>query len=147
MISVVIFELVFLPSLLYALWKGGWSERTAILVLAAAFTATPFVASSYWHPFRHLEVGVFAISCTSFLLLLVIALRSDKFWPLWLVAIQAQVVLSHIAPLFGQQQINSWTYHKANMLWSYLQLFLIAAATWEHQRFWAAKPASRNSGT
>jgi hypothetical protein len=65
--------------------------------------------------------------------LLVLASFADRFWPLWMSAMQAVAVLSHTAIALNPDVIPRG-YWQAATLWSYPMLLLLAAATWSHRR-------------
>ena len=130
MVRFILFEILFWTSIPYALFRGGAPERAAALIFVIDFTALPFLlGSDVAHRFATTEWAVVWFGIFAFVGLLLIALRSKRFWPLWMTAMQGNVVLSHlvsaVAPL-----VNGWTYGTALAMWSYLQLALLAAATW-----------------
>ena len=66
------------------------------------------------------------------LLLLWISLRSRKFWPLWLTAMQVLSTLAHFAPYVPH--IIPWAYGSAVALWMYLMLIVLGFAIHRGQR-------------
>lgn len=62
------------------------------------------------------------------ILLLVIALRSKRFWPLPIVAFQILPVATQLVTLFGENLV-SYGLGVAQGAWSYLQLIVLVVAT------------------
>jgi len=93
MLRLAFFYAFLVGTTIYALWKGGWPERAvALLFLFAAF-ATLVVRPEYL--FHDLEKGVLLVDSALFLALLAIALRAERFWPLWMTALQGISVAGH----------------------------------------------------
>ena len=62
-----------------------------------------------------------------------LALRADRFWPIWVSALLGLGVLAHLGRLAGSGTMP-WAYHVVMSIWSYPILALIAAGTWSHRR-------------
>jgi hypothetical protein len=78
-----------------ALWLGGPDERRVTLSLLIAVAATSF-AAAFGSGWRQLEVGVLVVDAVFFGVLLLIARRSRKFWPIWAAASQLAGTLAHL---------------------------------------------------
>lgn len=81
-----------------ALVIGGTAERQAAasLLLAAAATQIAALAGPRWHgP----EYGVMLVDAIFAVALLNIALKSERFWPLWATASQLIGTLTHVAAI------------------------------------------------
>ena len=135
MARLILFELFLWNSCLYALIRGGRDERLVTLILAADFTGSPLLVQAGGDHFASLETKVLLLDAVAFVGLLAVALRSKKYWPLWVTAMQGVVILSHLSAIFGDA-INAWTYGTAVAFWSYPQLTLLALATWMHRHIW-----------
>jgi hypothetical protein len=115
-----------------AFWKGGPSERIAAAGFLVAWFATPLLVGT-----RH---GAppwisFAIDTLFFLLLLGLALRSGRWWPLAAAAFELLSVLTHVARLIDPG-VYKWAYLTADIFWTYLLLATIALGTFNrwHER-------------
>jgi len=114
----------------YAFRRGGWAERLAAtgIILNSYLTLLLVSPSTIWY--QHVEVGVAAVDCALLLLLGAIALISDKFWPLWLTAMQGLTMFAHAAPYVPH--ILPWSYYNASALWMYPMLILLGFSVRRH---------------
>ena len=64
---------------------------------------------------------------------LALALRADRFWPLWVAALQVVATTAH-AVRFVDHDIVGRTYAFMLAIWSYPMILLLIAGTWRHQR-------------
>jgi len=117
---------------LYALFKGGRAERIAAASLLIATYSTALVASPMALRFQHVEMPIMLVDGAFFLVLFGISLRSEKFWPLWLTAMQGLTVLSHLAPYVPH--VLPWAYGNALAIWSYPMLIVLGFVVYRHQR-------------
>lgn len=93
-IWVVAFYLVQLGCTAFAAWRGGSPERIAGLALLSALIATTWVPATtagyqavYW-PIVWVDLCLFAALVT-------LALLADRFWPIWLSALQLLALSLH----------------------------------------------------
>lgn len=95
MLRIVLFELLQLAVSGYAIIRGGVPERwvAAMLVIASG---TTLIASAFpVGGFQTVEVYRFTIDIVLTLALLAIALRANRFWPLWIAAFQVVTIGMH----------------------------------------------------
>lgn len=118
---------------LYALWAGGGPERIGAAVYFVSVAATILIMSLHSRDWLNLEVGVFIVDVVTFLAFIPIALRADRFWPLWVSAFLGLGVLGHLARLVGPDTFW-WAYAVVLTIWSYPILALIALGTFLHRR-------------
>lgn len=107
--SVPAIEIAFLflmsASFVYALVRGGPSERAIAVIMVISALSTPLVAHSYAQRFHGSESGIFAVDTVTLLAIIVVLLRSDRFWPIWTTAFQLLTVLAHLGPLIRTRNI------------------------------------------
>lgn len=127
----------------YAFRRGGWEERTVILASVLATYLTVLFTVSFRIRYTKIELPIVLIDLGVFLLLQGIALKSAKFWPLWLAAFEGVVLLSHMAPLMPG--VVPRTYYDATALWSYPKLIVLAFGIANHHRA-AVQAASAKTG-
>jgi len=129
---------------LYALWAGGAPERIGASIYALSVAATfLIVAKPHQQTWLNLEVGAFAIDAATFAIFVVIALRADRFWPLWVSALLGVAVLGHLARMVMPDTF--WrAYAFVLSFWSYPILALMALGTFLHRRRLARKGADRS---
>ncbi|WP_454887826.1 hypothetical protein [Sphingomonas oryzagri] len=127
-----IFDLLLLICCVYAIWRGGAPERIAGATLLIGDILS--VASVLLHPgrFRHEEFGLFAIDLVILVILVVIALRSRRWWPLILAGLQLDGVLAHFVHLIAPRTLPI-AYLNATALWAYPMVIILAIATRRHR--------------
>lgn len=80
----------------YASVNGGRTGKagSAIFVLASVLT----VAAARIHPsWAGTSLGLFAVDAGCLLALLILALASNRFWPIWALGFQIVAVATHLA--------------------------------------------------
>jgi hypothetical protein len=102
-----------------AIWRGGWPERTAAIAMVAAWLGSGLVQNGMqlWG----LQIGVMLIDLVLLAVLLAIALRSDRWWPMWASAFHGLGALLHFAVLVDAK-VWGRTYFIAGSLFSFLTL-------------------------
>jgi hypothetical protein len=113
-----------------AAWKGGPSERFGAAVFYGAWILTMLVRDDgVGRP----QYGIFIVDSLLFVLLLALALRSRRYWPLFMAGFELLAVVTH-AGRFIDNQIGAWAYHSAGQIWGYLMLAALGAGTWNRWR-------------
>lgn len=137
MIHVLLFYLVLLVACGYAGLRGGAPERIAAGILVAGTIATWCVgiaARGYsGGQFHQQEFGILAVDTVMLLALVALALAADRYWPLWLSALQAFGVVAHVAKALAPD-ILAWVYLTAHAFSAYPGLILLALGTGRHRR-------------
>ena len=118
---------------LYALWAGGGPERIGAAVYALSVAATHLIRTANGQRWLNVAVGEFTIDALVFIAFVVIALRANRFWPLWVSALLGIGVLGHLARLAGPD-IFWWAYAVSLTIWSYPIVLLFALGTFLHRR-------------
>jgi hypothetical protein len=133
MLKFVVFNFLMLGCCGYAFLRGGAPERigAGIYGLGTALTVVAGWESS--HRFASLEVGILIVDFAAFVAFVVLALRADRFWPLWVAALQLLASAGHVAKLVDPD-MNRWAYAFLLAAGSYPTLLLIALGTWRHQQ-------------
>jgi hypothetical protein len=109
-----------------ALRWGGSDERIAAVGFIIAVIASNVVSDG---SYGHTETGVLVVDVSVFFGLLVLALRSDRFWPMWAAAFQLVATMVHIGSL-SQSGNFEWAYYVALTFWSYPVFVALGAGTW-----------------
>lgn len=122
---------------IYAFQRGGWTERLAAAGIVIDSYLSVLVVSSVDSVFRHVEVPMAIVDFCLFLLLCSIGLSSNKFWPLWLGAMQGVTVLAHAAPLMPD--MSPYAVQRAVALWSWPMWIILAFAVRSRHRDKSAK--------
>jgi hypothetical protein len=130
--------LVFIPLLaavfVYAMWRGGKDERVVAVTCVAGTLATLLAISPLRQRYAGVEEGLFLVDCAVFGGFVLVALRSNRFWPLWVAGLQLTTLLGHMLKGVDQDLLPR-AYGAALQFWSYPILFIIAVGTFRsHQR-------------
>ena len=125
MLPPIIYHLILAAICGYALWRGKFDERVTAIVCLAATLATRLALSPIGQRYSSLEGGVLIVDAVTFLAFVYVALRSERFWPLWVSGLQLTTTMAHImkaidANLFPQ------AYAAAGRFWSYPILLILA---------------------
>lgn len=112
----------------YALRFGRREERNVAAILFAAYSATFLIYRLGDQNWLRPQYGILVSDTIASLLLLHIALRSKRFWPLPIVAFQILPVLTQLVTVFGENLV-SYGLGVAQGAWSYLQLLILVIAT------------------
>lgn len=132
MLLILLFNLLLAGATIYAFIRGGAPER----VVAAAFIAA--AAATYLPPpdfttFERAEFGLFVIDSALLAVLIAVALRANRFWPIWVAACQLFTVLVHITMAY-QRDILPIVYFVVVIRISYPMLILLVIGTERHFR-------------
>lgn len=117
----------------YALWRGRSHERIAATVCLLASVATRFVIPPVAQRYTGIETGLLMIDAVVLAVFIAIALRSERFWPLWVAGLQLTMSLSHLMKAVDVSLLPR-AYAAAAVFWSYPILFILAMGTWRGQR-------------
>jgi hypothetical protein len=129
MIRFIVFNTLLFGSCGYALLKGTRDARiVAITCLVATFASYPFM--SYY---ASVEASVMAVDVLTFLTFTAVALRSDRFWPLWISGLQLTTSVGHLVKALDASLIPI-AYAVALRLWSYPIQIILAVAVWRGRR-------------
>lgn len=128
-----LFRTLLIGIVLFALWRGGRDERlVAALCLIGAITTT-FLLAPIHERFEDVELGVFAVDLVLLVGFLAVALRSYRFWPLWVAALQLTTTLGHILKGLDATLIPA-AYGAALSFWGYPILIVLLIGTWRTYR-------------
>lgn len=130
MIWGVIYNIILLGCCLYAWALGERPEKAGAALFFSASMATWAVkavfGSSYYTGFM---TPVFVVDNLLLLLLIVLALRVNRYWPLWAAGFHLANLITHIAVLTNAATAPM-AYANAVVLWGYAVLFALVGGTW-----------------
>lgn len=113
-------------------WKwGGLDERLAAGGFIIATLSSNLANQSHY---LHTEMGVLTIDVMLLIGLLVLALRSDRFWPMWATAFQLVGTTVHFASMTETGDF-AWAYAVGLIFWSYPVLIALIVGTWLEARY------------
>ncbi len=134
MLSPIAYFVVLALVATYAFVKGRRDERFAAGVCVAASIASVVVISPLTRRYSQVEFGVFTIDALTLCAFTVLALRSDRFWPLWVAGLQLTTLLAHFLKSI-EMDLLPHAYAAAARLWVYPIFLIIVIGTWRsHQR-------------
>ncbi len=119
--------------LIYVGLRGAAPERLAIAALAINSVATYAATADPQVSYREVEAGVAAADILLAAVLLWIAIRANRRWPLACCGMQLVTALGHAAK-FLTPQLSTFTYALMTGFWSWPILFLIVMGTYRHRR-------------
>ena len=131
MIYTLLTLLAFAGSTIMAWRWGGLDEKLASSGFVIAGLASNLVSNSYY---GHTETGVLVVDVALLVGLMMIALRSDRFWPMWAAAFQAVAVTVHIASLAETGNFAP-AYAVGLIFWTFPVLIALMVGTWMEARY------------
>ena len=129
MIRVILFDMLLFGACGYALLRGKTDARIVAVVCIVANFASYAVVSRY----ASVETGVLIIDILTFLAFTFVALKSDRFWPLWVSGLQLTTSIGHVLKAV-QADLLPLAYAAALRFWSYPILIILAVGVWRSQR-------------
>jgi hypothetical protein len=124
----------------YALWRGKGDERAAALVCVVATAASVLVNSPLTRRFAGVETGVLVVDLLTLAAFIAIALRTKRFWPLWVAGFQLTSTFAHVLKAVHFSLVPQ-VYAAAERLWVYPIFLAIVVGTWRTQQPLRKQPA------
>lgn len=112
---------------------GGREEKLVLGILVGAYVATMILYRLGSADWLQPQIGIMISDSISAILLLVIALRSRRFWPLPIVAFQILPIATQFVTAFGQNLV-SYALGVTQGAWSYLQMLILILASLRTRR-------------
>lgn len=112
------------------MWRGGRDERLAGNSVLIAWLLTKLVSR---YQGLETEWGVLVVDLGLLAVLLWLALRSRRHWPLFAAGFHLLAVITHIARMVDPT-VGGWAYLTANIMWANLVLVAIAYGAWTAPR-------------
>lgn len=128
-----LFWTLLFATMIYALLKGTNELRIAAAGCVAATVATRLLKAPGALKYQEMEFGVLAVDVGLFALFLAIALRSQRFWPLWVSGFHLVTVTAHAFRALKVDLLPA-AYALAVQFWSYPVLLCIGLAIWRAER-------------
>ena len=117
---------------LYAFVQGRSDERVA----AATCILATFATNAVYTPqgsYTDVEAGVLLVDLAAFAAFLSLALRSDRFWPLWVAGLQLATLGAHAVKAV-ELNLMPQAYAAAARFWVYPIFLIIAVGTYRGAR-------------
>ena len=129
----MLFRLLLVAVIVYALLRGGRDERIVALLCLAGVIGTELLLPPPDQRFAGMELGVMAVDLVLLAGFIAVALRSARFWPLWVAGLQLTAAMGHVLKGIDTNLLPH-AYGAALTFWSYPILLILAAGTWRHYR-------------
>lgn len=126
------FALLFAVSA-YAFLRGRTDERVVAGICIIASVASVIVATPVRNSYSHLEAGILLVDLATFAGFTAVALRSERFWPLWVAGLQLTTLMSHLFKV-GRIDLMPQAYAAAARFWVYPIFLIIVIGTWRGSR-------------
>ena len=136
MLRPLLFWIFLLLTCGYAIRRGRKYEQISALICILATVISligHLLMRRYYPEYSVVERSDLAIDATMLAAFIVIALRSDRFWPLWVAGLQLTISISHVLKAV-QPDLLPIAYGVAERFWSYPILIILAVGTWRSQR-------------
>lgn len=118
----------------YATYRGGRYERIVAAICIIGTIATIAVNSPLNRMYVHVEIGALMVDIAVLVAFIAVALRSDRFWPLWVAGLQLTTSISHFLKALDPHLVPM-AYGAAVRFWSYPILLILFVGAWRsHQR-------------
>jgi len=128
-----LFRLLLVLVVLFAFLRGSRDERQVALICLAGAILTTVVLSPLAQRFESIEAPVMFVDLAVFAGFLLVALRSDRFWPLWVAGLQLTTIMGHM--LKGVEgDLLPRAYAAALNFWAYPIVLILAVGTWRNHR-------------
>lgn len=118
---------------LYALLRGKRDERQVGLIFVIGVIATELVLPPARERFAGVETRLMFVDLAVFAGFLWVALRSERFWPLWMAGLQLTAILGHALKAVDAE-LFARAYGAALVFWAYPMLLVLAVGTWRNRR-------------
>jgi hypothetical protein len=117
----------------YAIWRGNRDERLAGIACITASVVTKFVISPIGNRYNDIETGLLLVDLAMLAIFIFIALKTDRFWPLWVAGLQLTMTMAHLLKAIELDLLPK-AYAAAAIFWSYPILLILGIATWRGTR-------------
>lgn len=117
----------------YALVAGSAPERIGAAMFVIGNLLSALSQRPYGWAWQSIEVNVFLVDLLLYFALGVLAIRADRFWPIWMAGLQGVSVIMHIVVLISPDFVPGG-YYALVALGGYPMAMLLAVAAWRHRQ-------------
>ena len=126
----------------YAIVRGGGPERWGATLYVVNWFLSDLTVYLSHRQFMTTETGLMMVDAVYLVVLVVLALKAQRYWPLWAAALQLDTILTHV--LMFSKATPPFSYGFALWLWGLPLPILMAVGAWRHRRRlkrWGDDPA------
>ena len=125
----LLFLLLLLVVVALCWWRGRSDERWAASACVVATILSWIVVEIGGRSVGQFSQTLFLVDAGVFAVFVAIALRSTRFWPLWVAAFQLIATVVHLLKMLDPQ-LMGFVFRTAIVFWSYPILLLIGVGAW-----------------
>lgn len=129
----VFFWFVLLAVSTLAFMYGGYPERAGTGIIIIGSVATAFLGLGSIIHVQQFELGVLFTDSIVLLALVLLTLRSVRYWPLWATSFHAITVMTHVAALLSPQSVPR-AYLVLQGFWIYPMFIAILLGIYGHRQ-------------
>jgi hypothetical protein len=133
MLPIPIYYTILLACCAYVALRGAAPEKIGVSIIFVGSILSTAALSNPAVRFNSMEIGVFLVDVATSVALLILSLRAERLWPLWVTALQLIATAAHAVKLVEPGMIRA-AYAIVMGLWTYLVLLIIVWGAWNHQR-------------
>ena len=133
MLGAPVFLSLLLLSCGYAIWQGNRDARVVAITCILATLATQLALTPLRERYSSVEEGVLLVDSLTLLVFVAVALRSNRFWPLWVAGLQLTTAIGH-AMKGVHIDLLPQAYGAALRFWSYPILLVLVIGTFRNQQ-------------
>lgn len=133
MLSPILYHVLLVLVAGYAFLRGTTDERLAAAICVVATLATRLALSPIASRYSGVETGVLIVDVLTLAGFTAIALRTDRFWPLWVAGLQLTTMVAHFLKAI-QLDLLPYAYATAARFWVYPIFLMIVVGTWRSHR-------------
>jgi len=134
-----LFRIMLVLVAVYAFLRGSRDERLVGFICVAGALATHLVISPLANRFASVETPVMLVDFVVFGGFLAVALRSERFWPLWVAGLQLTTMMGHMLKAIDIELLPR-AYGAAMAFWAYPIVLILAIGTWRVRRYQQLPP-------
>jgi hypothetical protein len=128
-----VFRILLALVVLYALMRGSRDERHVALICLFGAAVTTLVLSPLADRFAGVEGPVLLVDLAVLAGFSTVALRSERFWPLWVAGLQLTTLMGHMMKGV-ESELLPRAYAAALNFWAYPIILILAIGTWRSHR-------------
>lgn len=118
---------------IYSAIRGGQPERRAVMIFIVGIAMTLIAAPLSDDRYAQLEIGILVTDLLILIAFMMLALCAERYWTLWICAMQVIQVLSHIPKMIIPELLPQ-AYYVVIAFWVYPMLIVLTVGTYRHQQ-------------
>ncbi len=133
MLGPFVFLPILLATILYAFWRGGRDERVVAAICLVGTVASLASMSPLITRYDDMDTGLALVDLAVLAGFIVVALQSNRFWPLWIAGFQLTTIFGHGLKLLDGNLLPR-AYGASLQFWVYPILLVLVVGTWRAHR-------------